>query len=193
MCSELMRFATLLVSGLLPCGCQSNVRMGPISSENCRVQMEVDRATSKLDVPPDGSRLLLVDGGDCVLSWKADGWWTVTFAGGEPTALGRSPNLAADSDDILAALFAETWPTGFGGVAIPACAAKQISAGGCGAPAATRAARRMLAGTYRLIGVDLHAHHVRMTLELTDAGRKMLRDALEGKAPPTSGPARRSQ
>ena len=102
--------------------------------------------------------------------------------------LGQAGDLMG-SDEVLFATFSEGVPGGACGSSIPACAAKEITAGGCGAPAARRVAERMLAGTYRLIGVDSQGHHLRMTIDLNDAGRKLLRDALEGKAPPTSGPA----
>jgi hypothetical protein len=178
----------LLLSALLSCGCQFNGRMGPRDYENCRVQMEVDHATSRLDVPPDGSRLLLVDGGDFVVTRKADRWWTITFAGGEPIPLGQFADIMG-TDDVMSATFSEGFPGGVSGSLIPSYAAKEIAGGGCGAPAARRVAARMLAGTYRLIGVDLQGHHLRMAIDLTDAGRKLLRDALEGKPPTTSEPA----
>jgi hypothetical protein len=146
----------LILAGIFSGGCQFDGRMGPISNKNSRVVLELDDATTNLDVPPDGSQVLLVDGGDCTLSWKAHGWWTVTFAGGEPITLDRFRNVSAASDDVMFARVFETGPGGFVGLAIPACAAKEISAGGCGAPAAARAARRMLAATYRLVGADRH-------------------------------------
>ena len=176
--------SVLYCFALLSCSCHVHGRMGPNDYDNCRVQMEVDHATSNLDVPPDGSRLLLVDGGDCVVTWKADQWWTITFAGGEPMPLGQFADIMG-TDDVMSATFSEGLPGGVSGSLIPSYAAKEIAAGGCSAPAARRAAARMLAGTYRLIGVDQQGHHLRMTINLTDAGRKLLRDALEATTQPT--------
>lgn len=145
------------------------------------MQYEYTRPNSHVIAAPDGCRAFLTDGCDCVLRLTMDWKWTITFGGGEPATIGDLGPILDDRkrevDPFIGGFWFDASLTRCP-CEVPAFAAKQIAAGGCGVAAARRVARRMLDGPYHMIGVDSGGTKFYSTTDLTEEGRKMLTAAI---------------